>query len=56
MALYQVQRLVVEYTTIEAQSETEALNLAEICGDYDREPLQEDDEVFYGFKVFELKD
>lgn len=56
MALYQVQQLIVEYMTIEAQSETEALNLAELCGAYDREPLDKDDEVFYGFKVFELKD
>ena len=36
---YQIERIVVEYPTVDADSETEALNLACMCGDWNIEPL-----------------
>ena len=51
---YQVERIVVEYTTVDAESETEALNLACMCGDWNIEPLVEGEEVHIGYKVFEI--
>lgn len=54
MKSYQVERIVVEYTTVDAESETEALNLAYMCGDWNIEPLEECEEIHIGYKVFKI--
>lgn len=54
MKSYQIERVVVEYTTVDAENETEALNLACMCSDWNIEPLGEGEEVQIGYKVFEI--
>lgn len=54
MKSYQIERVVVEYTTVDAENETEALNLACMCSDWNIEPLGEGEEVHIGYKVFEI--
>lgn len=56
MKRFQVERIVVEYTTVDAESETEALNIAIMCSDWDYQYLEPDDTVHFGYKVFEIKE
>lgn len=51
-----VERLVVEYQLVAANSEEEAIDDALGCGEWDREPLQEGDELedfFYGVRAID---
>ena len=52
MNSYQIERIVVEYTTVDAENETEALNIACMRSDWSIEPLVEDDEIHVGYRVF----
>lgn len=54
MKSYQIERIVVEYTTVDAESEAEALNVACVCSDWNIEPLVEGEEIHIGYKVFEI--
>lgn len=49
--LYLVERLVVEYQYIAADSEDEAIEDALYCGEWDREVIGQDDDLFYGVRA-----
>lgn len=49
--LYLVERLVVEYQYIAADSEEEAIQGALDCGEWDREPIEIGDELFHGVRA-----
>jgi hypothetical protein len=49
--LYLVERLVVEYQYIAADSEEEAIQDALDCGEWDREVIGDYDELFHGVRT-----
>lgn len=49
--LYLVERLVVEYQYIAADTEEEAIEDALDCGEWDREPVKDGDKLFYGVRA-----
>lgn len=49
--LYLVERLVVEYQHISADSEEEAIEDALDCGEWDRELIDQGDELFHGIRA-----
>lgn len=49
--LYLVERMVVEYQYIAADSEEEAIQDALDCGEWDRETIGQGDELFYGVRA-----
>lgn len=49
--LYLVERLVVEYQLVAADSEEQAIYDAIEYGEWDRENLEEGDELYYGEKA-----
>ena len=49
--LYLVERLVVEYQYIAADSEDEAKEIALDTGEWDRDVVWEGDELFYGVRA-----
>ena len=49
--LYLVERLVVEYQYVAADSEDEAIQDALDCGEWDRDYIEEGDELFYGVRA-----
>lgn len=49
--LYLVERLVVEYQYIAADSEEEAIEIAKDTGEWDRETIGQGDELFYGVRA-----
>ncbi|AWD93346.1 hypothetical protein AB9_118 [Acinetobacter phage vB_AbaM_B9] len=49
--LYLVERLVIEYQYIAANSEEEAIQDALDCAEWDREAVGQGDELFYGVRA-----
>lgn len=49
--LYLVERMVVEYQYIPADSLEEAIEEAVNCGEWDRESVHEGDDLFHGIRA-----
>lgn len=49
--LWLVERLVVEYQYVAAESEEEAIEIAKDTGEWDRETIGQGDELFYGVRA-----
>lgn len=52
--LYQVERLQIQYQFVEADSEEQAIEIAQDTGEWDTDSFSEDQELFYGMKAFVL--
>lgn len=54
--LYQVERLQIQYQFVEAESEEQAIEFAQDCGEWDTDSFTNDQELFYGLKASILEE
>lgn len=54
--MYQVERLQIQWQFVEAESEAQAIEFANACGEWDTDDLTSGQELYYGTKAFALED